>query len=103
MEVDEKIHEIFMGRTGQRDRLRRIWSDMKARCYNPASDSFKNYGGRGITVCREWKNDFTAFAVWAMQYGYKQDLSIDRIDNDKGYEPSNCRWATMKQQAANKR
>ncbi|MDE6911097.1 MAG: hypothetical protein K2P44_11570 [Lachnospiraceae bacterium] len=88
MNIDDKMHEIFKGKVNQRDRLRRIWSDMKARCYNPASDSFRNYGARGITVCREWKNDFTAFSVWAMEHGYRQNLSIDRIDNDKGYEPS---------------
>ncbi len=103
MDMEDKLHEIFKGKANQRDRLRRIWQDMKARCYNPTSDSFKNYGGRGITVCKEWKDDFTAFAVWAMKHGYKQGVSIDRVDNDKGYKPSNCRWVTMKQQAANKR
>lgn len=103
MENDDKIEEAFKGRKADRERLRRIWQDMKARCYNPDHDSFKNYGGRGITVCREWKDDFTAFCLWAIKHGYKDGLSIDRIDNDKGYKASNCRWATAKQQANNKR
>lgn len=103
MTESNELEEAFKGKSNERERLRRIWQDMKARCYNPSSDSFENYGGRGITVCREWKNDFTAFAVWAIKHGYKQGLSIDRIDNDEGYKPSNCRWATPKQQANNKR
>ena len=84
-------------------RLYRIWVCMKNRCYQQSYHAFKHYGGRGITVCGEWLNDFQAFYEWSMANGYKENLTIDRIDNDKGYSPSNCRWVTMKEQNKNKR
>ena len=76
---------------------------MKTRCGNPKVRYFKYYGGRGITVCDEWMHNFEAFHDWAMANGYQEDLSIDRIDVNGNYEPSNCRWATMKEQRANQR
>ena len=84
-------------------RLYRIWIDMKGRCYNPKATCHKDYGGRGITVCDEWKDNFQAFYDWAMPNGYRDDLSIDRIDVNGNYEPSNCRWATASEQQKNKR
>lgn len=84
-------------------RIYNIWRSMKQRCYDSNAISFPNYGGRGISVCDEWRNDFMAFYNWAMTNGYKDNLSIDRIDFNGNYEPSNCRLATMGEQAQNKR
>ena len=76
---------------------------MKARCYDRNRDRFKDYGGRGITVCDEWRNSYESFAKWAKENGYSDDLTIDRINNDKGYSPDNCRFTTAKMQARNTR
>lgn len=84
-------------------RLHNIWTCMKERCFNHRSTNYKYYGGRGITVCDEWKDDYVAFRDWALSHGYAPDLSIDRINVDGIYKPSNCRWATNKEQQNNKR
>lgn len=83
-------------------RLYNIWKGMRKRCRNPKSNRWERYGGRGITVCDEW-DDYSVFYQWAMKSGYSDELSIDRIDNDKGYYPGNCRWSSPKEQANNRK
>mgnify|MGYP006976626162 CR=1 FL=1 len=84
-------------------RVYHIWSGIKSRCCCPTCSIYCNYGGRGITICDEWKNSPDSFCKWALENGYSDDLTIDRINNDGNYEPSNCRWATYKQQSRNRR
>ena len=83
-------------------RLYRIWLRIKDRTLNKNSHAYKRYGERGITICDEWKNSFEAFRDWAIENGYSDELSIDRIDNDRGYYPANCRWADVKTQSNNR-
>lgn len=91
-----------MATTNNRSRLYRIWAGMKSRCTNKNATHYDRYGGRGITVCKEWLNDFETFRDWALANGYKENLSIDRIDNNGNYEPGNCKWVTDKGQGRNR-
>lgn len=89
-------------------RLYAVWRSMKSRCLNPNRPEYKNYGGRGITICEEWRNSFDSFCTWALSSGYDENAirskcTIDRIDNDGNYEPDNCRWVDAKVQNNNKR
>ena len=86
-------------------RLYNIYKGMKQRCYNPNNKDYKDYGARGVKVCDEWngENGFINFSKWAMTHGYSDDLTIDRINVDRGYFPDNCRWADYFTQANNRR
>lgn len=96
------IHGICIDGNQNANRIYHIWNGMLSRCYNQKSHDWERYGGKGITICTEWKNDFPCFYKWAMANGYKSNLSIDRKDNSKGYSPNNCRWSTSKEQANNR-
>lgn len=90
----------------QKHILRQKLCDMKNRCYNSENKHYKDYGGRGITVCDEWmdkKEGYANFQKWALENGWKESLSIDRIDVNGNYKPSNCRFVTLKENARNRR
>lgn len=85
-------------------RLHKIWHSMYCRCYYSSTNQYKNYGGKGIKVCEEWKHSegFINFYNWAINNGYSDELTLDRIDNEKDYCPENCRWSTPKSQSNHK-
>ena len=103
-EQSSKINSKRKITHGQTDsRLYKVWINMKQRCNNSNATGYSRYGGRGIAVSAEWEESYEVFADWAMNNGYQDDLTIDRIDNDKGYEESNCRWVTHMVQNGNTR
>lgn len=97
------LNKEVITKNGQsRTHLYHVWQCIKDRCLNKNYAYWKNYGGRGVTVCEEWR-DFEKFRKWAMENGYREGLTIDRINNDGNYEPSNCRWTDQKTQTRNRR
>lgn len=86
----------------ERKRLKSIYDGMRLRCYNKNNINYKYYGGKGVTICNEWLLSFENFFDWAINNGYNESLTIDRIDSEKGYAPDNCRWATKKEQSYNR-
>lgn len=98
----KKVTSKNMRKHGQRNtRLYKCWCDIKSRCYNENNKCSKWYKDKGIIVCDEWKDSFKNFYDWAMRNGYKENLTIDRINNNGNYEPTNCRWVDMSTQVSN--
>lgn len=98
----EEFHKNNITHGKSKHRLYKIWQGIKDRCLNSKNQAYKNYGGRGITICKEWLK-FENFYIWAINNGYKNDLTIDRINNNDIYKPSNCRWISLELQARNTR
>lgn len=101
-EYENRVNNITSHRLSN-TRLYNIWSGMKQRCYYQGHKDYHNYGGRGISICEEWKNDFKAFYDWAIENGYRDNLTIDRKNVNGDYTPDNCRWATWREQRLNQR
>ena len=102
--LQREIAVDYNTKHGQREeRIYSIWRNMRNRCRNSNIPNFGDYGGRGISVCEEWANDFMSFYNWSMENGYSDELSLDRKDNNGCYCPENCHWVTQFEQANNKR
>lgn len=101
-ESSKRMKEMRRKKGKRHKRLSTIWLNMKNRCYNPKSTSYKNYGEKKIEICKEWRDSFENFYDWAIKNGYNDTLTLDRINTNGNYEPMNCRWVTQKTQQNNR-
>lgn len=101
--IQKGFAELGLIKDKELKKIHLAYKNMKDRCYNIKNKAYSNYGGRGITVCSEWMNDRSSFVRWSIENGHSMDLSIDRVKNDEGYSPENCRWADLSTQLSNQR
>jgi hypothetical protein len=99
----KRLHETFYKHGGSGTRLFKIYNNIRHRCLDNTDLSYNKYGGRGIMICEKWRNSFIEFRNWSLENGYMPNLEIDRINNNLGYDPSNCRWTTRIINAQNQR
>lgn len=97
----DRMRELNRKHGDAGSKLYMVWVDIRRRCEKPNRPSWKYYGGRGVSICANWRDSWPAFKRWALKTGYRDGLTIGRVDNDKGYCPSNCRWETTREQNRN--